>query len=393
MGLRERACKREFFQGMNDSRITPSVLYKTVGLAFLLVVFGLIFDKLATLVVGVMIVAIIAIPMAAFADLLQRARVPRPFGAVLALLIGLGAIGGLVALVVPVFSHEINHFANTVPATVESLLRKVGHLTGNSPGKIGQQIQKFIHGYTQHPSKLLGPLTSVGSSVVTAITAIIVVLLTALYSAIHPEPLVSGAIRLAPPQRRNTARIILTRLRIAYLGWLKGLIFGMIVLGGLTYLGLILAGIPFAAFFAIFTAVAMIIPYFGSLASSIPPILFALTISPGKAIVVAAIYILAHQAEGNVIQPLIVARTVELHPAVVAVGVIAVDTLFGFVGLIISVPIIVTVKILIEELWVRPIERRPGGLEITADDGGAETASDVVSVTGPRARFARRSGA
>jgi putative heme transporter len=108
--------------------------------------------------------------------------------------------------------------------------------------------------------------------------------------------------------------------------------------------------------------------------------------------VVAAIYIVAHQAESNVIQPLIVARTVELHPAVVAVGVIAVDTLFGFVGLIISVPIIVTVKILIEELWVRPIERRPGGLEVTADDETAMTASDVVSVTGPRARFARRSG-
>jgi predicted PurR-regulated permease PerM len=377
---------------MNDSRITPSVLYKTVGLAFLLVVLGLIFDKLATLVVGVMIVAIIALPLSALADLLQRAHVPRVFGAVLALLIGLAAIGGLIALIVPVFSHEINHFANTVPATVDSLLRKVGHLTGNSPGKIGQQVQKFIHGYTQHPSKLLGPLTSVGSSVVTAITAIIVVLLTALYTAIHPEPLVSGAIRLAPPQRRNTARIILTRLRIAYLGWLKGLIFGMIVLGGLTYLGLILAGIPFAAFFAIFTAVAMIIPYFGSLASSIPPILFALTISPGKAIVVAAIYILAHQAESNVIQPLIVARTVELHPAVVAVGVIAVDTLFGFVGLIISVPIIVTVKILIEELWVRPIERRPGGLEVTADNEAALMGSEVVSVTGPRARFARRGG-
>jgi predicted PurR-regulated permease PerM len=377
---------------MNDSRITPTVLYKTVGLAFFLVVLGLIVRQLATLVVAMMIVAIIAIPISAFADVLQRAHVPRPFGAIFALLIGLGAIGGLVALVVPVFSHEINHFANTVPTTVESLLRKVGHLTGNSPGKIGQQVQKFINGYTQHPSKLLGPLTSVGSSVVTAITAIVVVLLTALYSAIHPEPLVAGAIRLAPPARRNTARIILTRLRIAYLGWLRGLIFGMIVLGGLTYIGLLLAGIPFAAFFAIFTAVAMIIPYFGSLASSIPPILFALTISPGKAIVVAAIYILAHQAESNVIQPLIVARTVELHPAVVAVGVIAVDTLFGFVGLIISVPIIVTVKILIEELWVRPIERRPGGLEVTADDGAVETSSEVVSVTGPRARFARRGG-
>lgn len=367
---------------MTDSRITPSVLYRTVALAFVLVVLGLVFRQLATLVVGVMIVAIVASPISSFATALQRFHVPRAIGAVLALLIGLAAVSGLVALLVPVFTHEINQFANSVPQIVDSLLRKIGHLTGRSPGKIGQQVQTFVNGYTQHPSKLLGPLTSIGTSVVTAITAIIVVLLTALYSAMHPEPLITGVIRMVPPNRRPVARVILARLRVAYLGWLRGLAIGMLVLGGITYLGLTLAGLQFAAFFAIFTAVAMIVPYFGALASMIPAVLYALTISPGKAIVVAAIYIIAHQIESNVIQPQIVARTVELHPAVVAVGVIAVDRLLGFVGLIISVPIIVTVKILIEELWVRPIERRGGGLEVAADGGPSPTASEVVSVTG-----------
>lgn len=91
-------------------------------------------------------------------------------------------------------------------------------------------------------------------------------------------------------------------------------------------------------FFAVFTAVAMIIPYFGALISSIPPILYAVTISPGKALIVAVIYIVAHQVESNIIQPLVVARNVDLHPALVAFGVVAVDQLLGFVGLIIAVP-------------------------------------------------------
>jgi predicted PurR-regulated permease PerM len=100
----------------------------------------------------------------------------------------------------------------------------------------------------------------------------------------------------------------------------------------------------------------MIIPYFGALISSIPPIIYALTVSPGKAVIVAAIYVVAHQVESNVIQPLVVARNVELHPALVAVGVVAVDQLFGFVGLIVAVPILSTLKILVEELWVKPVE-------------------------------------
>jgi predicted PurR-regulated permease PerM len=102
----------------------------------------------------------------------------------------------------------------------------------------------------------------------------------------------------------------------------------------------------------------MIIPYFGALASSIPPILYALTISPGKAIIVTVIYIVAHQVESNMIQPLVMARAVELHPAVVAVGVVAVDRLFGFVGLIIAVPILGTIRILVQELWIFPMEER-----------------------------------
>ena len=53
-----------------------------------------------------------------------------------------------------------------------------------------------------------------------------------------------------------------------------------------------------------------------------------------------------------------VARTVKLHPAVVAIGVVAVDQLFGFIGLLIAVPIIATASVLVDELWIRPLERR-----------------------------------
>lgn len=341
---------------MPNSTVTPTALYRAVLLAFGLVVAGLVFEQLITLVLAVLIVVIIATPLSAFASLLQRVRVPRAIGAVLGLLLGLGALGGLIALIIPVFSHEINAFTNSLPSIVDELRRRLGHLTGTSPNHVGKQIQHFVDTYTQHPSKLLGPLATVGAGVVAAVATIIVILLTALYTAIQPEPLLTGVIRIAPPAKRLQAERILSRLRDAYLAWLKGLAIGMIILGGLTYAGLRIVGLDFAAFFATFTAVAMIIPYFGALISSIPPIVYALTVSPTKAVIVAVIYIVAHQVESNVIQPLVVARNVELHPALVAVGVVAVDQLFGFVGLIVAVPILSTCKILVEELWIKPVE-------------------------------------
>jgi len=370
----------------SNSRITPASLYRAVLLAFGLAVMGLIFRQITTLILAVLIVVIIALPLSAFASLLQRIGIPRAIGAALGLLLGLAALGGLIALIVPIFNHEINQFTTALPKIVDALRHRLGRLLGTSPTRTGQQIQHFVNTYTQHPTKLLGPLASVGASVVAGLATLIVVLLTALYTAIQPEPLARGLVSLAPPAKRSQATHILSRLRVAYLGWLRGLFIGMVVLGGVTYLGLRIVGLDFAAFFAVFTAVAMIIPYFGALLSSIPPIVYALTVSPGKALIVAIIYLVAHQLESNVIQPLVVARTVELHPAVVAVGVVAVDRLFGFAGLIIAVPILATIRILVDELWIKPVEHHDQGFT------GEMTSSpmDVVSVAGRPAKLPLR---
>jgi predicted PurR-regulated permease PerM len=362
---------------VSDSTITPGTLYRTVLLAFGLVVAALLFQQLATLVLAVLVVVIIAVPLSSFTSMLERRGVPRGVGAPIGLLLALAAIGGLIALIVPVFTQEINQFVASLPHTVDSLRRQIGHLTGTPPRRVGTQVQHFVNGYTAHPDRLLGPLASIGASLVAAVGALIVVILTSLYTAISPEPLKAGLLRMFAPRRRMHVEFILSRLRIAYLGWLRGLAVGMVVLGGLTYIGLQIAGLPFAAFFAVFTAVAMIVPYFGAIVSSIPPILYALTISPGKAVIVAAIYIVAHQVEGNVLQPLVVARTVKLHPAIVAVGVVAVDRLFGFVGLIVAVPVIATAKILLDELWVKPLER---GSRRTSSMTGSEKPAELVSV-------------
>jgi predicted PurR-regulated permease PerM len=183
---------------MSDSRVTPSGIYKAVLLAFGLVIAAMIFRALSSLVLGVLIVVIIATPLSAFADYLERRHCPRAIGATLGLLLGLGAIAGLVDLIVPVFTREVNDFGDSLPTIGDSLERRLGRLTGSSPAHVTAQIQHFVTNYTHGPRKLLGPVASIGVSVAAGIAAIVVVLLTSLYTAIHPDPLVGGLIRLFP---------------------------------------------------------------------------------------------------------------------------------------------------------------------------------------------------
>jgi predicted PurR-regulated permease PerM len=150
------------------------------------------------------------------------------------------------------------------------------------------------------------------------------------------------------------------RLRISWVGWIQGVVADMVISGVLLYIGLTIIGLELAIFFAVLTALLVVIPYFGAIVGALPPTLFALTDSPEQAILVLAIYIAVQQIEGNVLIPLIMSNRVRLHPALIAIGVLVVGQLFGFIGLFVAVPIISMAVILAEELWVKPTEERHG---------------------------------
>ena len=148
---------------MTAPRFTPGTLYRVVLLAFALVVAALLFHALATLILAVMIVVIIALPLSAVAERLMRLGVPRALGAIIGMAILIGAITGLGFLIAPAFSHEINKFVNSLPGLVDQLRHRLAGLLGSSPTKVGKQIQDFVNSYTHHPSKLLGPAASIGA--------------------------------------------------------------------------------------------------------------------------------------------------------------------------------------------------------------------------------------
>ena len=340
---------------MPDLQRAP-VAYKAVGLAAALLVLGLLFRQLATLMLAVLMTVIIAIPLSAGATRLQRHGIPRAVGAGLTLLTGLAILGGILALIIPTFVDQANEFVDAVPTIVHDLEQTVGDITGNRPSEVGDSVQDFLQRYTDNPERLIGPITSIGLSVAGVLGALVLILLTAYYMAVRPEPLVSGALRLVPPSRRRHARTVMDRLRTAWIGWMQGVILDMFISGTLLYIGLSIIGLDFAILFAVVTALLVVVPYFGAFIGGIPPVLFALTESPEKALAVLVVYILVQQIEGNIIIPVVMSRTTRLHPALIAIGVVVVGQLFGVVGLFVAVPIISAAVILTEEIYVREIE-------------------------------------
>jgi predicted PurR-regulated permease PerM len=340
-----------------ELKISPAqVAYRTVLLAAGLLLFGLLFRQLVTLLLAMLVTIIIAIPLAAAAKRLERYRIPRPAGALLTLLAGIGALALLIYLLIPPFVDQTNQFVDDVPSIVKDLEKVYADVTGQNAGEVGDKAQHFVERYTNEPDRLIGPLTSIGLNVAGILGALVLILITSYYMAIRPDPLVNGLVRLAPPPRREHLRYVLGRVRQSWIGWMEGVVIDMLVTGVMLYAALTIVGLDFAIFFAVLSALLVVVPYFGAIAGAIPPVLFALTDAPGKAVLVLAAYVLVQQLESNVTIPIIMAQRVRLHPAVIAIGVVVVGQLFGFVGLFVAVPILSLIIIVVEEFWVKPVE-------------------------------------
>jgi predicted PurR-regulated permease PerM len=337
--------------------MSSSVPYRAVGLAAGLVLAALVVNQLVTLLLVLTLTVIIALPLARVADLGQRHGVPRVIGALAGLLGLLGAVVGLGLLIIPAFVDQATQFADTLPHTIAEAERYLHGLTGVATKTLSANLSHFIHSYTRHPQRFIAPLGSVGLSLTGLIAGLVVVLLTAVYIAINPEPLVRALLSLLPAERREVGERVMARLGTAWIGWVKAMAIDMLVLGGLLYIGMRLVGLGFAVGFAVFSALLTVIPNYGSIISAVPPVLFALAQSPGKALLVLLVYVIVNQIEGNLILPLVMARTVDLHPAVVAVGVLVMAQLFGLIGVIIAVPLCSLTLILLEELWILPQEK------------------------------------
>lgn len=341
---------------MVNYRAIERVAFRTVLLVAALVLAALAFRQLITLGIAVLATVLIAIILDSGAQRMERRRIPRKVGALLTLLFGVGLLALIMIVVVPPFVDQTNQFVNNVPHIANDLQNRVHVITGASKSEIGHRVQKFARGYTDHPEKLVGPITSIGLNLFELVIGLVIMLIVSYYMAANPKPLVGGMLRLFPPDRRAHAEHVMDRLRSAWVGWMEGVAVNMVVTALLVWLGLALIGLNYAFVFGMLSGLFVVIPYYGAFIAGVPPVLFALADSPTKAILALVVYIAAHEVEGNITVPLVMSRTVQLHPAVIAIGVLVVGRLLGFAGLFVAVPVLSFIAITIEEFWVKPME-------------------------------------
>ncbi|MFF8578995.1 AI-2E family transporter [Streptomyces albidoflavus] len=179
---------------------------------------------------------------------------------------------------------------------------------------------------------------------------------------------VVGSLRtMAPGHVGEITEAIGRRAYRAVEGFMRGTTMIALIDGVLTTIGLLLLGVPGAAGLGALVFIGAYIPYLGAFVSGVLAVLVALA---DRGVVIAAwtllVIFLVQMLEGNVLQPVIQSRTVQMHPAVVLVAITAGATVGGVIGVLLAVPATAAAFGIVAELR----ERYGGGSGATAAGAG-----------------------
>ena len=329
-----------------------------------------------------LVLAYILDPLVDRIQALRDGRVPRTAAIALLALPAAGALAALVFWGLPALGEQIGSFMRQVPDLVRRFaawadsfqdrfvrwdipLVDEDRLLNRLQNVDSQDVVAFLEERRAAIgeriwSGVLGLGRGIGSAVTIAGYVILTPVLT-FFLLRDWNDMVERAEELLPRRKRDAVVEFGEEYDDLLSRYLRGQILVALTVGAITAVGLWIVQFPYAFLLGAIVAVFSVVPYLGLVVSLVPAVLVALT--SGQALVsllkLGVVFGVAQGLEGAVISPKIVGGSVGLHPVWVVLALAVGGFYFGFVGLLIAVPVAVGVKLLI----VRGLERyRRSGL-------------------------------
>jgi predicted PurR-regulated permease PerM len=322
------------------------------------------------------------------AQLQKRLKIQRSLSLILAIFGLLGILAIALWLVVPPFVQQFQELTLLVPQGVDRLDQWGKSLSAAAPPFLDPylpSVEDLVKQLQPLVNRLVGgSFTVVSGTLGTVLNVLLVVILT-LMLLFEPEPYRRAFVRCFPSFYRRRVHEILDQCGRSLQGWLLGILFNMLVIGSLSGVGLLILGVPLPLANAIFAGLLTFIPNIGPALSVVPPMVIALLDAPWKSLAVFGLYFFVQQMETNVLTPIVMAQQVAMLPAVTLLSQVFFATFFGFLGLLLALPLTVVLQVWLHEVVVKDIldrwqeENHPPTLSHVPEF--VEPEGEVVSVT------------
>jgi len=346
------------------------------------------------------IAIILSLYLGAVRDLLvDRAHLPPRLAFFVSVVGSFAALLGLFAILLPPVVEQTRSLIVVLPQYIDTWEKGIDTFVSRFPA------MRDVWKPGEHPliSAVYDQLSQQAETVVPRVLSFVNFLIDtfavgvmSIYLALQPGTYREWLIALFPPIHRDLVRDVLRDLADALRAYIVGQLLTMTVLAALTAAGLYILNVPYWLTFGIFTGLVAVVPFFGTLLSTTLPALFVLG-GPGggtRALYVLLLGVIIHLIEGNLVSPLVMSKKIDMPPVLTITAVLVIGKLLGPLGLVVALPILVSVMVVVRRILINRIYEGKGFRKSTRDrifvlrvpvpDGGVLTPStpppDLIAI-------------
>ena len=246
----------------------------------------------------------------------------------------------LISTFIPIFINEINEFINMVPKLLNDLIDIINKsFSSINLEMLKTEIINYSNDFASKTSKDI-PITLINTF--SSITSFALGLIIGFYLLITDTKYITDIKNYIKKDTYDLLKQIDTILR----NYVKGILLSSLLIFILSSIVFYIVGIKGALLFGFICGITNIIPLIGPYIGAVLPTLLAFTKSIGTGILTIVMIFIIQTIEGNIIHPLIMSKSIKVHPVTVIISLLVFGYFFGVVGMIISTPLVAILKLL-----------------------------------------------
>lgn len=287
-----------------------------------------------------------------FVTKLHKKGVSRGLGVVFTYLLMFIVIALFFWLTIPAISSQINDFVSSIPSFIsylkegidgifDSISKVSGYDLTSSKIEVYDAINRIGSSLTVDLPNLI---VSILSSIINGGINLVFGLIIGFYMLFDFGNIRKHFVSFIPNKKQDDVNHLLDKLNGVLRNYVHGTFLIMAILFTFQAIGLTIAGMNAPLVFALFCAVTNVIPYFGPYIGGIPTVLVAFSISPMVGVLSLVSVLISQTLESYFLQPIVMSKSMKLHPVTIMLGLLLFGHFFGIIGMIIATPVISVFK-------------------------------------------------
>lgn len=287
-----------------------------------------------------------------FVTRLKKKGVNRILGSVFAYILLIIFLVVLGATTFPSITKQINDIVAATPSFItylkdglDGICENISNMSGYDLTDIQLQIYDAINNLGMSltvdlPNMIVGILSSIVSGGINFIFGLII----GFYMLFDFGNIRKHFLSLVPKKHKEEVEELLDRLNVNLKNYVHGTLLIMVILFTFQSIGLTLAGMKAPLVFGLFCAITNVIPYLGPYIGGIPTVLVGFSINPMVGFLTLASVVIAQILESYFLQPIVMGKSMSLHPVTIMIGLLLFGHFFGILGMILATPVIAICK-------------------------------------------------